>query len=114
MAMYLPTADPTDMAAAAHLFRGLADPTRLRILLELREGPSRVTDLVAALGAAQSTVSAHLACLVDCGLVARRAVGRQNFYRIAQPHLFDLLAAAEEVLAATGHHIDLCPNYRGA
>ena len=58
-----------DLAVAAKLFRGLADPMRLAIVELLANGEMRVTDIVAALGTSQSNVSAHLACLKECGLV---------------------------------------------
>jgi DNA-binding transcriptional ArsR family regulator len=93
------------------LFRSLADPTRLAILQRLTTGEARVVDLTAALGLAQSTVSAHLACLRDCGLVTGRPEGRQMFYALARAELLDLLAAAETLLAATGNAVALCPNY---
>ena len=96
---------------AATLFRGLADPTRLRILLALLPCEQRVTDLVQALGMAQSTVSGHLACLKDCGLVADRPQGRAVWYRVARPELVGVLRSAEELLAAVGTRIELCPNY---
>jgi DNA-binding transcriptional ArsR family regulator len=74
-------------------------------------GGSRVTDLTAELGLAQSTVSAHLACLRDCGLVDVRPAGRASVYSLSQPGLPALLAAAEAVLDATGHAVALCPRY---
>lgn len=70
-----------------------------------------MADLVGELGLAQSTVSAHVACLRDCHLVEGRAQGRQVFYSLARPELLDLLTAAETVLAATGNAVALCPNY---
>lgn len=79
------------------------------IVRRLAGGPARVTDLVAALGLAQSTVSAHLACLRDCGLVASEPAGRASLFRLTQPALADLLTAAEAVLAATGNAVALCP-----
>ncbi|ADU09709.1 metalloregulator ArsR/SmtB family transcription factor [Micromonospora aurantiaca] len=99
------------LAPAAALFRGLADPTRLAIVRRLAGGEARVVDLVRELGWAQSTVSAHLACLRDCGLVDYRAVGRQSFYFLTHMELMDLLAAAESLLAATGETVALCPTY---
>ena len=57
---------------AAALFRSLADPARLAIIRRLAAGEARVVDLTGGLGLAQSTVSAHLACLRDCGLVDSR------------------------------------------
>lgn len=57
------------------------------------------------------TVSKHLACLRECGLVASDPLGRASVFRLTQPPLADLLSCAEEVLAATGNAVALCPNY---
>ena len=95
---------------AVLLFRSLAEPTRLLILRHLMLGEHRVVDLTAHLGLAQSTVSAHLACLRDCGLVASRPVGRSSMFGLTVPdELLDLLGAAERLLAATGDAVTLCP-----
>ncbi|WP_202805960.1 ArsR/SmtB family transcription factor [Actinopolymorpha alba] len=97
--------------SAVALFHSLSDGTRLAIVRLLAGGEARVADLVAELGLAQSTVSAHVACLRDCGLVEGRPEGRQVFYSLARPELLDLLAAAETLLAATGNAVALCPTY---
>ncbi|MFC6019864.1 ArsR/SmtB family transcription factor [Plantactinospora solaniradicis] len=99
------------MTAAVALFRSLADETRLRIVQRLAAGEARVVDLTGELGLAQSTVSKHLACLRDCGLIDYRVEGRQSFYALTRPELMDLLQAAEGVLAATGSAVALCPTY---
>jgi DNA-binding transcriptional ArsR family regulator len=100
-----------ELAPAAALFRSLGDPTRLVIVRRLAAGPARVTDLVDAVGLAQSTVSKHLACLRDCGLVASEPVGRASLFRLTQPALVELLGCAEAVLTATGNAVALCANY---
>ena len=101
-----------EVATAAKLFRGFADPTRLGIVLALLdEGELRVKDLVERLGCSQANVSAHLACLKECELVADRPEGRAVRYRIARPEVVELLRAAEVLLAATGSQIALCDNY---
>ena len=100
-----------DVGAAVSLFRGLADPTRLAILRCLAGGEARVVDLTRRLALAQSTVSGHLACLRDCGLVTARPEGRQMFYSIAQPELTGVLSAAERLLEAAGRQVALCPAY---
>lgn len=102
------------LAPAVALFGSLADPTRLAIVRQLAGGPARVVDLTGRLGLAQSTVSQHLACLRDCGLVAARPVGRSSVYSLAQPALIDLLSAAETVLADTGNAVALCATYKAA
>ncbi len=98
--------------AAACLFHGFSDPSRIGILRHLALGEHRVTDLVAHLGLAQSTVSKHLACLKDCGLVTSRPQGRASMFALAHPdELDDLFAAAERLLTLTGNAVALCANY---
>lgn len=100
-----------ELADAAALFHGLADPTRLAVVRRLADGEARIVDLTAQMGLAQSTVSAHVACLRDCGLVQGRPEARQVFYSLTRPELLDLLRSAEALLAATGSKVSLCPNY---
>lgn len=104
--------DPASaLFAAASLFRSLGDPARLAIVQHLRLGEHRVRDLTEHLGLAQSTVSAHLGCLRDCGLVVSRPEGRASMFSLAHPELLDLLLAAEKLLAATGDAVVLCPSH---
>jgi DNA-binding transcriptional ArsR family regulator len=100
-----------ELAPAAALFRSLGDPTRLAIVRRLAAGPARVVELVQAVGLAQSTVSKHLACLRECGLVASEPVGRASLFRLTQPALIDVLACAQTVLDATGQAVAICPTY---
>lgn len=101
----------SNLDAAVALFHSLSDGTRLAIVRRLADGEARVADLVGQLNLAQSTVSAHVACLRDCGLVQGRPQGRQVFYSLTRPELLDLLASAQTLLAATGNAVALCPNY---
>lgn len=87
-----------DHAAVAATFRALAEPARLTIVHALADGEARVTDLVATLGLAQSTTSAHVAVLRDAGLVLSRTAGRATYYRLATPALLTLVERAEELL----------------
>jgi len=103
--------ETTALTAAACMFRSLGDPTRLAILQHLALGEHRVVDLKAHLGLAQSTVSAHLACLRDCDLVTSRPEGRASIFSLTHHELLPLLAAAERLLAATGDAVVLCPTY---
>lgn len=114
MAMISEEHDPScsaDLSAAVALFRSLGDVTRLVIVHELARGERRIVDLTRAVGLAQSTVLAHVACLRDCGLVEGRPQGRQMLYRLTRPELGAVLAAAERLLAATGNAVALCPVY---
>lgn len=99
------------LIAASCMFRSLGDPARLAIVQHLALGEHRVVDLTTHLGLAQSTVSAHLACLRDCGLVKSRPEGRASMFSLSHPELLGLLSAAEKLLAATGDAVVLCPTY---
>jgi DNA-binding transcriptional ArsR family regulator len=97
------------LEAAACLFHGFSEGSRLAILQHLSTGEHRVVDLVGHLGLAQSTVSKHLACLRDCGLVTSRAEGRATVYSLNHaPALEQLWQAAERLLDHTGHQVRLC------
>jgi DNA-binding transcriptional ArsR family regulator len=98
--------------AAACLFHGFGDRSRLAIVQHLVIGEHRVVDLTAHLGLAQSTVSKHLACLLDCGIVTVRAQGRASVFALAHPAAtLELLSAAERLLGLTGDAVVLCPRY---
>ena len=110
----VPVDEGAALTAAACLFRSMGDPSRLAILQHLLLGEHRVVDLTAHVGLAQSTVSKHLACLRDCGLVASRPQGRASVFSLTQPELvLKVLGSAEELLAATGDAVTLCPGYGG-
>lgn len=94
----------------ASLFHGFSDHSRLAILEQLLDSPRRVTDIVAATGLAQPNVSAHLACLWDCGLVARQRHGREVHYRLV-PGVAEILTAADRVLEVAGETVGACPRY---
>jgi len=67
------------------IFRGFADPTRLRILSLLAAGELCVCDIVEILDLPQPAVSRHLAYLRRTGLVAVRYEAKFAHYRLAAP-----------------------------
>jgi ArsR family transcriptional regulator, cadmium/lead-responsive transcriptional repressor len=100
------------LSVAACLFNGFSDASRLAIVRHLALGEHRVVDLTAHLRLAQSTVSKHLACLRDCGLVESRPEGRASVFRLTHPEAtLALLSAAERLLDLTGDAVALCPIY---
>ncbi|MFE6968074.1 ArsR/SmtB family transcription factor [Isoptericola sp. NPDC057653] len=104
-----PAIDRVATGAFADLFHALSDSTRLALLQHLAFGEHRVRDLVEHLDLAQSTVSKHLACLRECGLVTVRTEGRASWFSLAEPDLLaGLLAGAERLLDATGDQVTLC------
>jgi DNA-binding transcriptional ArsR family regulator len=102
------TADQTtQLKKMAALFHALADPTRLLILEHLVTGEHKVKELTEHLGLAQSTVSAHLACLRESDLVSVRIQGRASLYsrtESAQLSLILTQAVALASVTASEHH----------
>ena len=100
---------PAKSDLVAKYFRGLGDPTRLRILELLRhEGELSVGELVERLGLAQPKVSNHLACLRWCGFVAARREHRVVYNRIADARVVEMLDLAHAVLEDNAEHVAAC------
>lgn len=104
----LASIEATQASAGARFFRVLGDPTRLRILELLLDGPRSVSELVAALGVPQARVSNHLACLRWCQFVESERQGRTVIYRIGDPRLGELLSAARRVIDGKVEHLASC------
>ena len=66
-------------------FKGLADPTRLRIMNLLLHGELCVCHIQRVLGASQPNVSRHLNYLKHSGLVLDRREGFRVYYRLPPP-----------------------------
>ncbi|MEU0490826.1 metalloregulator ArsR/SmtB family transcription factor [Nocardiopsis sp. NPDC006139] len=86
------------MDLAAEVFRLLADPTRTRIILALREAEQPVNELAEAAGKSPNTVSQHLAKLCWGRIVATRQDGTRVFYRLQDEYTRELVA--QEVFQA--------------
>ena len=78
------------MEQVAERFRALSDPSRLRILLLLKEGERNVTGLTEALDLRQASVSKHLGILRRAGLVTSRRDGPQVLYRVADDSIYEM------------------------
>lgn len=63
-------------------FTVLAEPTRRRILDQLRDAEHSVGQLVDNLGVSQPAVSKHLRVLREAGFVSCRIAARQRIYRL--------------------------------
>ena len=103
----LPNA-PGEQDLLAKYFRGLGDPTRLRILDLLAHGEHTVGELVAALAQPQPKVSNHLACLRWCGFVHTRRAHRTLHYRLADDRVREIVTLARQLLVENAEHVAAC------
>jgi ArsR family transcriptional regulator len=65
-----------------NITKALADETRVRILMALRDGELCVCQVTELFGMAPSTVSKHLSILYQAGLVLSRKTERWVYYRL--------------------------------
>ena len=100
---------PVAADLVAKYFRGLGEPTRLRILELLRdEGELSVGELVQRLGVPQPKVSNHLACLRWCGFIEARREHRNVYNRIADKRVVKMLDLAHALLDDNAEHVAAC------
>jgi DNA-binding transcriptional ArsR family regulator len=87
----LPYPLPEDLVELiARRFRVLSEPSRIRLLDQLRDGERPVNELAAVLGAGQQNVSKHLSVLAEAGILARRKDGNHVYYRIVDDGVLGL------------------------
>ena len=102
-------AEPVETELLAKYFRGLGEPTRLRIVeLLLAHGELSVGGLVERLGEPQPKVSNHLACLRWCGFVTTRREHRTVHYRVSDKRVSGIVSLARELLADNEEHVAAC------
>src|SRR5262245_49472452 len=81
--MYLIGMSDTDlMPGLVRLFKGLADPTRLRMIAAMVDRPRCGQDLAAEVGVSPATVSHHLRVLSDAGLLREARQPPYVFYQL--------------------------------
>ena len=108
-------ASPVEAVLLAKYFRGLGDPTRVRILQLLADdGELAVSELVTRLGQSQPKVSNHLACLRWCGFVTTRREHPSVYYRVADDRVIELLTLGRGLLADNAEHVAACGRIGGA
>lgn len=73
------------------IFQALANPTRIAVMDELRDGELTVGDLVQRLKVEQSNLSQHLAILRARQIVLARKSGNQVFYSVRDTLIFKVL-----------------------
>jgi DNA-binding transcriptional ArsR family regulator len=83
----------------ARVCKALADPKRLLIIIELRDGPRPVGDIANALGTSQPNVSRHLAILRDRGFVTTQRFGSSIHYALASPKILRAVDLLRQFMA---------------
>lgn len=89
----------TDLEAlsrAAECLRVLAHPHRLRMIQMMMAGQFAVGELAEACELPTAMASEHLRLMQRCGFLTSEKEGRNVFYRVADPHLKNLMKCVEQ------------------
>ena len=93
---------------AVEVFAMLADATRVRLILALRDGEQSVNHLAKLVDKTPAAVSQHLAKLRLARIVPTRQEGQRVFYRLENEHasklVTDAIFQAEQSLGGTPRH----------
>jgi len=84
----------------------LSEPTRRRILAELRGAERNVGELVGSLDLPQPTVSKHLKVLREAGFVSARVAAQQRIYRLEAAPFAALAGWLEPYRVLWDRHLD--------
>ncbi len=104
-----PTVADDYVELAVEVFGMLADATRVRLILALRNGEQAVNDLASQIGKSPTTVSQHLAKLRLTRIVATRQEGTRVFYRLTDEHAATLVS---EAIKQAEHAMDAPNSHR--
>jgi DNA-binding transcriptional ArsR family regulator len=95
---------------AAEVFSLLADPTRIRIILALRDEEMSVNRLASVVDRSPTAVSQHLAKLRWGRIVRARQEGNRAFYSLVDEHARTLVTQA---VFQAQHAVDPAPAHHG-
>jgi DNA-binding transcriptional ArsR family regulator len=84
------------LGQAAECLRVLAHPHRLRMIQMLLSGEYTVGELADACELPTAMASEHLRLMQRCGFLTSEKDGRKVFYRVAEPHLKNILRCIED------------------
>ena len=110
--MARPRSKPAELAESDEIlmkfFKGLGDPTRIRIVEALLENERNVSELIKLVAAPQSNISNHLACLKWCGYITSRKEGTSIYYQITDERVKKIVALARQIIADHAENLYTC------
>jgi DNA-binding transcriptional ArsR family regulator len=106
--------DPAGRDLLARFYRALGDPTRLALLGFCAERERTGNECVAHVGLSQGRVSAHLGCLISCGLLEVRRAGRFAYYRVTDPRVAELVGLGASMVAEHAAGVAACARVASA
>jgi len=91
-----PLTDLEALELAAECLKTIAHPWRLRMIQMMLRDRHMVSELAAACDIAPNMASEHLRLMQRAGLLESERDGRRVYYKVAEPHLADVLKCVEK------------------
>ena len=82
----------------ADALKSLAQPTRLKIIVFLRDGERCVCEIFPAIDEEQSNTSRHLTQMQTHGILSRRKEGVKIYYAVKHPQVFEIIDLAAAIV----------------
>lgn len=89
-----------DLRVQAQVFKALGHPARLHMVRLLADGERCVCDLTTCVGLDISTISKHLAVLVQAGVLVSEKRANKVFYRLRTPCVLKVLSCLQDAQAS--------------
>lgn len=102
--------DQIDIPATSELlpiidfFKTISDPTRMRIILTIANGPITVTEIAQELDLSQSTISHQLRLLKQQRFIVGERSGKQIFYRLVDDHVLQIYFLTKSHIQEKNEH----------
>ena len=88
--------------------KAFSNKTRFEIIALLAKGSRNVSEICKELGFEQSRVSHNLKCLVDCGFVNNKYLGKNRIYSLDKKHILPILKNMEEHIKDYNERLKIC------
>jgi DNA-binding transcriptional ArsR family regulator len=85
--------DPEMIEEVAELFKALSEPTRLNLLLQLKDTEMTVSELADFSGTSMANISKHLTLMKRAGLVTRRKSGNHVYYSLRNEGVLEIFSS---------------------
>ena len=82
----------------AELFKSMAHPLRIKILINLSEKENFVCELAKCIGEGQPQVSRALAQLKDAGLIVSERKGNKICYKLSSNEITQIINSAKQII----------------
>ncbi|MCO6541542.1 MAG: winged helix-turn-helix transcriptional regulator [Lactobacillus sp.] len=102
--------DQIDIPATSELlpiidfFKTISDPTRMRIILTIANGPITVTEIAQKLDLSQSTISHQLRLLKQQRFIVGERSGKRIFYRLVDDHVLQIYFLTKSHIQEKNEH----------